>query len=268
MKKILSLFTLLLALTLLSSCGLNEPMKVEKPEDATSEDVNKPIDKNPDVEDERNFEEIAYQEQMNRIRQMYPNIKSATDFNENEIDDYSDFVNGARKDAINHPIYDPAYVGTNKGYPAPERGVCTDVIWRAFKEAGYSIRSMLNNDIENDPGSYTLYGPFDGYIEFRRVNSMRPFLEKYFKVLPNELEDPNDWQPGDIVIFNPDDYHIGLLSDNRNLDGFPLVFHNQGQSEREEDFLSKREISGHFRFVPEDIPQGVLVPWEDGEDGQ
>lgn len=33
----------------------------------------------------------------------FPNIKSKVDFNNNGIDDYSDFVIGARKDAKNHP---------------------------------------------------------------------------------------------------------------------------------------------------------------------
>ena len=63
--------------------------------------------------------------------------KSSVDFNKNDIDDYADFLLGARKDAENFPKYDGSYV--QGGYPDEDTGVCTDVIWRAFREAGYEI---------------------------------------------------------------------------------------------------------------------------------
>lgn len=37
-------------------------------------------------------------------------VKSAVDFNENGVDDYRDFLLGARKDAENFPKYDGSYV--------------------------------------------------------------------------------------------------------------------------------------------------------------
>lgn len=67
--------------------------------------------------------------------------KSSVDFNENGIDDYTDFLLGARKDAENFPKYDGSYV--QGGYPDEDTGVCTDVIWRAFREAGYDLKAML-----------------------------------------------------------------------------------------------------------------------------
>ena len=73
-------------------------------------------------------------------------IKSDVDANNNGIDDYTDILEGARIDAYNHPVYDGRY--WNLGYPPDNIGVCTDVIWRAFKHAGYNLRAMLDNDIE------------------------------------------------------------------------------------------------------------------------
>lgn len=43
------------------------------------------------------------------------NIASSMDFNDNGLDDYSDFVLGARKDANNHPSYNGDYVSKNNG---------------------------------------------------------------------------------------------------------------------------------------------------------
>ena len=52
---------------------------------------------------------------------------------------------GARKDAEIHPRYNGAYY--DGGYPPDDIGVCTDVIWRAFKNAGYNLKDMVDNDI-------------------------------------------------------------------------------------------------------------------------
>lgn len=196
------------------------------------------------------------------------NIQSEFDYNDNGIDDFSDFVLGAQKDANIHPRYDGSYIGINGGYPTAQVGVCTDLVWRAFKEAGYSLRTMLNEDIMNHPDRYPMVEKPDPNIDSRRVKTTRPFYEAYCEVLTNDLTDPADWQPGDIVIFNPDDYHIGILSDRRNNEGFPLVFHNQGQREREEDFLPRKEVSGHYRFRGENISEDVLRAWTPNEAGE
>lgn len=196
------------------------------------------------------------------------NIKSNSDYDKDGKDDFTEFVTGGRAESVRHPRYDGAYIGENNGYPTRDTGVCTDVIWRSFKEAGYSLRSMVNEDIKNHPERYPMVETPNTYIDFRRVKTIRPFFEAYCEVLPNDLTDPKDWQPGDIVIFNPRDYHIGILSDKRNKKGYPYVFHNEGQSEREEDFLRPRKVSGHYRFKAENIPAEILKPWQPGEAGE
>ena len=59
---------------------------------------------------------------------------SSYDFNGNGLSDAMDLVLGARADAENHPTYDGRY--WQGGYPPDDIGVCTDVVWRAFRAAG------------------------------------------------------------------------------------------------------------------------------------
>ena len=74
-------------------------------------------------------------------------VESKVDFDGDGIDDYRDIMLGARKDAENRPKYKSEYY--NNAYPPDNIGVCTDVVWRAFKNAGYDLRAMVSKDISN-----------------------------------------------------------------------------------------------------------------------
>ena len=189
-------------------------------------------------------------------------VISDVDANHNGIDDYTDILLGARMDAEAHPTYDGRYWDT--GYPPDDIGVCTDVIWRAFKNAGYNLRAMVDHDIaiSNDMDYHILYP--DSNIDFRRVSNLQVFFSKYALNLTLDIHEIHEWQPGDIVVFNGK--HIGIISDKRNRDGEPYVIHNSGQPLREEDILRKRAekdpVSGHFRWDAENI-QDIVVLWEE-----
>ena len=186
-------------------------------------------------------------------------IYSKSDYNDNHIDDYSDFVLGARKDAQKKPTYISKYYDTS--YPPSNEGVCTDVIWRAFKEAGYSLRDMIDQDIKNYPEDYPNVKTRDKNIDFRRVMNQKAFFSKYAKSYTLDYKKIEEWQPGDIVVF--EDKHIGIISDRRNKDGIPFVIHNGGQLNREEDYLTKSKITGHYRFDTTKIDEIVLKPWSE-----
>lgn len=189
-------------------------------------------------------------------------IYSQSDYNHNGIDDYTDIVLGARKDANNQPTYISKYY--DNSYPPDNEGVCTDVIWRAFKNAGYSLRDMVNNDIKNNPEDYPHITNRDINIDFRRVNNLEIFFNKYaISDLSLDSKDIADWQPGDIVIF--DHKHIGIISDRRNKQGIPYIIHNYGQPKREEDYLTKGTITNHYRFDATKIPEDILISWEEQE---
>lgn len=189
-------------------------------------------------------------------------VTSRVDANQNGIDDYTDILLGARMDAENHPTYDGRYWDT--GYPPDDIGVCTDVIWRAFRNAGYNLRAMVDHDIDiSNEEDYHILNP-DSNIDFRRVGNLYVFFSKYAENLTLDIDDISEWQPGDIVVFG-EYQHIGIISDKRNRDGEPYVIHNSGQPLREEDILRSRAekdpISGHFRWNAEGL-EDILIYWE------
>ncbi len=186
-------------------------------------------------------------------------VKSSVDFNQNGVDDYTDILLGARKDAQNHPKYDGKYI--DGGYPPDNIGVCTDVVWRAFKNAGYSLKDMVDRDIENRREAYSRIDKPDTNIDFRRVKNLNIFFKEYAISLTTDITQIAEWQPGDIVIFN-NQAHIGIVSDKRNRDGMPYIIHNGGQPIREEDYLTRSTVVAHYRFDASKIDSGVLAAWD------
>lgn len=176
-------------------------------------------------------------------------LKSDIDFDNDGIDDYTDIMLGARKDAEDHPTYKSAYY--SGGYPPDNEGVCTDVVWRAFKNAGYNLKDLIDEDIKNNVSEYPrVNGKPDPNIDFRRVPNLISFFVRNATSLTTDLSQIAEWQQGDIVTFEKK--HVGIISDKRNKNGVPYLIHNGGQHNREEDILEiyslYSEISGHFRW--------------------
>ncbi len=189
------------------------------------------------------------------------------DFNGNGTSDQADFLAGAKKDAQNKPVYDDRY--WENGYPPDNIGVCTDVIWRAFKSAGYSLRKMVDNDVHLRPDAYPNITEPNNNIDFRRVVNLRVFFEEYAVSLTRDPAKTEEWQAGDIVIFcnrSGRPSHIAMVSDKRRDDGVSLIIHNGGQEEREEDYLYKMKIIGHYRFDASRIDESFLFAWDAADD--
>ena len=124
-------------------------------------------------------------------------------------------------------------------------------------------KDMVNEDIKNNYDDYKDYvATPDPNIDFRRVGPLKVFFSKYAQSLTTNPEEIASWQPGDIVIFR-NTKHIGIISDKRNKNGITYVIHNSGQPNREEDYLLKNEITGHYRFDASLISDEVLKPWND-----
>lgn len=190
-----------------------------------------------------------------------PSLKSEVDFNGNGVDDYTDIMLGARQDAINHPTYDGSWWAT--GYPPENIGVCSDVIWRAFRYAGYCLKDMVDADILARREAYPLIERPEHQIDFRRVRNLHIFFEKYAVKLTMDIHAIDEWQPGDIVIFG-NDRHIGIVSDVRDVNGIPYIIHNGGQDDREENYLVQKDsqkVTGHYRWDASLIPGDVLKAW-------
>ncbi len=187
-------------------------------------------------------------------------VISSIDFNENGLDDYEDLLLGARADAENHPKYDGSYHAS--GYPPDNIGVCTDVVWRAFKNAGYSLKDMVDADIQKRTEAYANITRIDSNIDFRRVGNLHVFFDEYAVPLTTDINNIEEWQPGDIVIFG-NNKHIGIVSDKRNKNGHAYIIHNSGQPKREENYLNRTtmDVTAHYRFDASLIDNAVLIKW-------
>jgi len=170
-------------------------------------------------------------------------IKSTIDCDKDSIDDYTDIMLGARAYIDSRPKYkSDYYLG---GYPPDGVGVCTDVIWKAFKAAGYSLKDMVDQDIAKNPKAYTTIQKADPNIDFRRVKNLKIFFSRNAISLTLDTTDVAAWQPGDIVIYV--DSHIAMVSSKRNKTGRPYILHNAGRP-TEEDRLTRKTIVGHYRW--------------------
>lgn len=166
-----------------------------------------------------------------------------------ELSSIEKLILGARKDAIAMPAYISAYYAG--GYPPDNEGTCTDLVWRAFKEAGILLKDLVDEDIKNNRSNYSFIQYRDPNIDFRRVQNLTVYFKNNAEVLTNNIYDTSEWKAGDIVVFGNDE-HIGIVSDIRNDNDIPYLIHNNDQPLREEDRLEygyyTMGVTGHYRF--------------------
>lgn len=151
--------------------------------------------------------------------------------------------------------YDPAY--SQLAFPGGDvtraKGVCTDVIVRAYRDAfGLDLQALVNADMRRAfpayPRRWGLRGT-DSNIDHRRVPNLQTFFTRQGARLPWPAR-PDGWQPGDIFtsLVGGTLPHIGFVSDRRGASGW-LVVHNIGAGTREEDALTAWPLTGRFRWA-------------------
>jgi uncharacterized protein len=149
--------------------------------------------------------------------------------------------------------YDPSYqtIAFPGGDVPLDRGVCTDVVVRAYRSVGIDLQLLVNQDMKQAfhayPRLWRLSRP-DPNIDHRRVQNLATFFTRHGTVLPTS-SDARDYTPGDIVTWRlpGGQPHIGLVSDQER-DGRRLVVHNIGSGAKLEDILFAYQITGHYRF--------------------
>ena len=151
--------------------------------------------------------------------------------------------------------YDPAYVDMK--YPGgdvpADRGVCTDVVIRAFRAAGVDLQQLVHDDMKAHFAAYPHQWGLsrtDTNIDHRRVPNLMTFFARRGKSLPVTTSTA-DYQPGDVVTWMlPGNLpHIGLVV-NETAPGDParhLVVHNIGAGAQMEDVLFGFKQTGHYR---------------------
>ena len=167
-------------------------------------------------------------------------------------------VSAARAQVGRTTIYDGAYVGLDyPGGDVPiERGVCTDVVVRALRDAlDMDLQKLVHEDMK---AAFSQYPKIWGHrrpdpnIDHRRV----PNLQRYFQRAGCSVAvttDKRDYAPGDLVTSSvpPGRPHIMIVSDRKSPEGVPLVIHNIGRGAQEEPRLFEFPLTGHYRIQHE-----------------
>ena len=153
-------------------------------------------------------------------------------------------------------VYDGAYrrIPYPNGDVPADRGVCTDVVIRAYRTIDIDLQRLVHEDMRQDfaayPKQWGMQRP-DPNIDHRRV----PNLQTFFKRKRAQLAVSTDgaaYRPGDLVTWMlPGNLpHIGVVTERRSSDGKrPLIVHNIGRGPQLEDMLFTYAITGHYRFA-------------------
>ncbi|HKP86626.1 MAG TPA: DUF1287 domain-containing protein [Blastocatellia bacterium] len=151
--------------------------------------------------------------------------------------------------------YDPSYVKLD--YPGGdlpiEKGVCADVIVRAFRKGGTDLQREIHEDMARDfsayPNKWGLSRP-DSNIDHRRVPNLMTYFNRKRKAV-QVTRDPKDYLPGDVVAWDLGNglLHIGIVVNRRLPEGEKYyVVHNIGAGAKMEDVLFAWPIIGHYRY--------------------
>jgi uncharacterized protein len=151
--------------------------------------------------------------------------------------------------------YDPAYFKMK--YPGGDvpanKGVCTDVIIRAYRKLGIDLQKEVHEDIKTNfskyPNTWGLKKP-DTNIDHRRVPNLMVFFTRKGKdkLISTEAV---DYIPGDIVCWNlgGEITHIGIVVNKKSDDQQRyLIVHNIGGGQQLADCLFSYKIIGHYRY--------------------
>ena len=157
-------------------------------------------------------------------------------------------------------VYDPSYVVIP--YPggdiSEDRGVCTDVVIRAYRALGIDLQSRVHEDMKANFSAYpALWGLArpDSNIDHRRAPNLETYFTRAGAALPLGNR-PEDYRPGDIVAWNLRGEagflaHIGIVTERAGISGWPLVVHNIGQGPKLDDVLFAWPMTGHYRYREE-----------------
>lgn len=169
--------------------------------------------------------------------------------------DPAPIVARARLEVERKVSYDASWfpIAYPNGDPQPDRGVCTDVVIRAYRTVGVDFQRRIHEDILAAPRAYPTVQKPDRTIDHRRVSPMLAYLQRHAASLTKTFDDKSQWKPGDIVVwsFNPcprcNPGHVGIVSDKIGPRGLPLILHNIGPAPSEDDWLDAWTVLGHFR---------------------
>lgn len=152
--------------------------------------------------------------------------------------------------------YDPSYftIAYPNGDVPANKGVCSDVVIRAYRKSGIDLQLELHKDIAANfseyPKKWSLKSP-DKNIDHRRVPNLMKFFERNKASLPVSQQ-AADYKYGDIVCWQLQggQTHIGVVVHQKSpvhQNQYQMV-HNIGAGQVLEDCLFNYKIIGHYRY--------------------
>jgi len=152
-------------------------------------------------------------------------------------------------------IYDPSYYPLKypNGDVPSDKGVCTDVIIRAYRKMGIDLQKEVHQDMKKNFSVYPKKWGLkttDRNIDHRRVPNLMVFFSRYGIELTKST-DAKDYLPGDIVCWDLGGgvTHIGIVSNKKSKASTNyMIVHNIGAGQVLEDCLFRFKIIGHYRY--------------------
>lgn len=151
--------------------------------------------------------------------------------------------------------YDPSYFSIKypNGDVPKDKGVCTDVVIRAYRKLGIDLQKEVHEDMKQNfskyPKNWGLKNT-DTNIDHRRVPNLQVFFTRFGKSL-KVTDAAADYKTGDLVTWMIGERmpHIGIVTNRKTSDGKRnLIVHNVGAGQVLEDCLFKYKITGHYQF--------------------
>jgi uncharacterized protein YijF (DUF1287 family) len=152
-------------------------------------------------------------------------------------------------------VYDPSYFSIDypNGDVPSDKGVCTDVVIRAYRKIGIDLQKNVHEDMKANFNAYPkIWGlkTTDRNIDHRRVPNLMTYFQR--KGAEKPISDKGkDYLPGDIVCWNLGGAitHIGIVVNQKSNDGKRnLIVHNIGSGQVLQDCLFDFKIIGHYRY--------------------
>ena len=151
--------------------------------------------------------------------------------------------------------YDPSYFSIpypNGDVPA-DKGVCTDVVVRAYRKLGIDLQREVHEDMKAHFEAYPkIWGlkKTDTNIDHRRVPNLMTFFSRRGASI-KVTDQGKDYLPGDVVTWNLEGglTHIGIVVEKKSGDNERcLIVHNIGRGQELSDCLFSYPITGHYRY--------------------
>lgn len=175
-------------------------------------------------------------------------------------------VERARQEVERRVTYEAAHY-EDLPYPAgdvpPAVGCCTDLLIRAYRNAGVDLQKAVYEDYKAHADGYPVASRDE--LSHRRCRNLVVWFRRHAQERPRGLDEAalKDCRPGDVVFFNFAKYdekypdHVGIISDRPFRNGVPYVYDNLGPQASERLITTLPIVHSRFRWGEEEAGEPI-----------